>query len=384
MNAAVDFYFQKLTAHYEMLESLTSRMVLASPENPCGICHSCCTYPIRLQVSGFELQYIRKYFPRYDEDRFVAFINKTLPEKSICPNYDTSTSRCQIYAARPMCCRIFGYVPFRSLRDDCSFQQMDKSAVSWKDVDNLFLSFAELRLGYFQAHRNMQLRTVVDFLTMGNIFVEEGDNEEGFQFYDKAIAVDRGSALAHSYAARKYELLQDLSEAEKAYGKAIELDPEDPVLLLKLGFLYQIQGRLEEAVKQYEEAVRRMPYSQIAFSNMGMVFTALNQKENALKAYGEACRIDPSNITNRIMRGNLLLQLERAPEALQEYLAAHELDPNDPLPCLCAGNACKKISRFEEAIHYFEECHTRAENPELRRVVENELQALKSGIPGSL
>jgi Flp pilus assembly protein TadD len=370
-------YLSRLEEIYARLEVLTSTVPLASAGNPCGSCFSCCSYPIHLKVSALELAFLERE-EAFRERVFLAFVNRSIDEKGalvrVCPHYDQG---CAVYRSRPMCCRAFGYIPFRELGRECSFHSLDRTFFKWRDMDRLFTDFSELRLSYYREHgSSIQIRTVMDFLISGNVLVEEGEFEKAFTHFDRALALDQESSLAHSYQAKKYEIMNELPRAEKAYRKALELDPEEPVLYVKLGFVCYGKGEFEGALALYDEALRRDPQCYMAYGNRGLALIALGRFPEALSAYDQALILEPHNSTFHLMKGNILETAGHDDEALEEFTAAAAIDSRDPLACLCLAKLHKKKGNRQEALRYFREFSTLTDSPRFRAIAEAEIEAL--------
>jgi tetratricopeptide (TPR) repeat protein len=375
-------FTRRLAEIYENLDILLRDAVTLNRDNPCGTCNSCCTYPIRLQVSALELAHIYEHGTSCRREDFLDFVNNRpsseTPGGGTCPHYDQSSHGCAIYLRRPMCCRIFGYVPFRTLKEGCAFNDAERAGLLWTDVQEILSEFTELRVDYYRAHhRDLRPESIMDFLILGNVLVEEGNLSGAFSLYDRALQIDPGSALALSYQAKKHELEGRLEDAAGAYKKAMESDPEEPTLLIKRGFVLHGLGRLEEAVGHYREALSREAGNYMAYGNLGLAYLAMGEPEQALLAYQEASCHAPDWATAHIMRGNVLDLLGRHEEALSAYLEALKADDRDPLVYLCLGKIYRKIGETHQSLASFQQFLSISENEEARRVVEREIEALR-------
>lgn len=369
---------ESLVLLYEKLSCLTREVISFPAENPCRECHLCCSYPICLQVSAFELSLISENVTAFSKDDFVQFINRRFPEGSVCPNYDLTSHMCRIYPYRPMCCRVFGYVPFRTLNKDCVFFLVNRNKIQWNAIEEIFCEFIALRMKYFRLYRDsIKLETVVDLLTMGDVLIEEGKVEKGFSLFDRALIIDEKSASVHSHLAKKFEMVDELKEAENSYRKAVELDPEDPVLLIKLGFVLHNQGKHRDAITLYKETLHKFPGNHMAYGNMGLAYAALNEMEDALDTYSNACAAAPTNTTFRIMKGNILNRLGRVEEAIQEYSEALKLDSCDNLLHMCIASVYKKKGRHREALYHFSKCLELSDSEVVKDLVQREIDFLK-------
>jgi tetratricopeptide (TPR) repeat protein len=373
---------EHLAKVYEKLENLLRGAVTFAAENPCGVCNSCCTYPIRLQVSALEIEYVYGVETNCSKQVFLNFVNnRPSPESpggGTCPHYDLPSHRCAIYHRRPMCCRIFGYVPFRTLNEGCAFKDALRRDLRWSLIQSILSEFSELRVAYYRAnHGFFKPASIMDLLLLGNVLLEKGDTEGAFRFYDRALEIDSSSALALSYQAKKNELEGRLDEAARAYEKAILCDPEEPTLLIKLGYVLHGLGRPEEAIGHYRKALARDDENFMAYSNMGLAYLALGEKERAFEAYDKASCYAPDWSTAYIMKGNILDMLERNEEALSAYEEALKIDCKDPLVHLCLGKIYRKIGEADKALASFRNFLRLSDNEEACRLIEREIHALE-------
>lgn len=362
---------------YNQLNLVFNSIAQKSDRNICGDCHICCSYPVKLQVSEIELAYIVENIEGFSRDRFLSFVNHK-SDAQICPNYNINSHSCGIYSYRPMCCRVFGYVPFRKPGEKCIFNGVETGQANWKKVSDLISRFSLLKLEYYRKHKNdITPETVMDFITKGNMLIEEGDFAEAFQCYDRALEVDSGSALAYSYQGRKFEMQNRLIEAEQVYRKAFQLDPEEPNLLTKIGFVMYGQGRYEDSIRLYEEAIKRDPGNHMAYGNMGLAYISMNQSDKALYAYEKALSLDPGNNVFHIMLGHIFDAMGRINDAMIQYRSALDNSSNDPLPYLCIGKMYAKMNQYAEALKYYDRFMQMEKNEEYKRLIMQELTSLK-------
>ncbi|MDQ7824732.1 MAG: tetratricopeptide repeat protein [Candidatus Eremiobacteraeota bacterium] len=372
----------ELAGLYSQFDEVLSTTLPGAPENPCETCRNCCSYPIHLQVSALERDFIKEQAPpgTCREEAFIAFINRAAGESGspakVCPHYDCEGMKCLIYLWRPLCCRMFGHVPFRSVGKGCPYGASPARQGTWKRVEALVQAFSALRLQYYRACRDsLTPLTAMDFLIMGNVSLDEGDPRKAFLLYDEALQRFPDSALVRSYQARKYELMEHLPEAEREYRAAIALDPEEPVLLVKLGFVKYGMSDFQGAVVLYREAIRRDGSNHMAWANMGLAFLSLNEYEHALDAYEHALALEPSP-TLLIMKGNILDCLARSEEALEAYQGALALDGEDLLAHMCLGKIHRKLSFPEKARFHYEKAMALAVDEGVKKMMEGELATL--------
>jgi len=353
------FYCDELLKIYQALKQLSQTVAPGDEKNPCGCCNQCCASPVRLHLSALELELLRLYEPAFREDEFLRFVNRPhgkpgTSDLTICPHYDVERHGCIVYDHRPMCCRVFGHVPGRTMRDGCVFGIVQQDALKWRDIDKVLDCFTELRHSYYRQFRHsIKVCTPLDHILTGTVLIEEGMIELGFREYDLALLWDPENALVHSCQARKNEMRGDLSGAEESYRKALHYDPEDLTLTVMLGFVLYGQNRYREALALYDAALEKNPYLFMAWGNKGLAHLAVGERKEALNAYTEGIKIESTYGTFHVMQGTVLESLGEHRAAEEAYCRAIACDKSDPLPHLCLGRLLRKQRRFGDAFRAF-------------------------------
>ncbi len=113
---------------------------------------------------------------------------------------------------------------------------------------------------------------------------------------DKALALDNESAKAHSVRGTVYEYDFDWVNAEREYNRAIELSPNMDFARNNYAFFLSVLDRQDEALAQLEEQRSRDPLNQrMHFLQKGIVLIQARRFDDALEAYREAQAVEPSN-----------------------------------------------------------------------------------------
>ncbi len=167
------------------------------------------------------------------------------------------------------------------------------------------------------------------------------DPRKGIEFFEQALALDPGYALAHAGLADAYshlgavgpilhpkqalpkareaalqalELDDTLAEthyvlgwmvmhydydwagAEKHFRRAIELDPSSAEAHWRYGFfLLHVRGRFDEAVAEVRRAVELEPLSVSTNTRLGQILCRVRRYEEAITRLRKAVELDPSN-----------------------------------------------------------------------------------------
>ena len=111
----------------------------------------------------------------------------------------------------------------------------------------------------------------------GNRFSSEGQFEEAVKAYQKYIAANPLSPVAHYNLGIAYKKLKRLDLATKSLEKAVELEPVNMDLRVTLGNVYNLQERWADAIGQLNIVVHRKKGDAQAHGNLGWAY--YNYKE---------------------------------------------------------------------------------------------------------
>ncbi|MCK4298911.1 MAG: tetratricopeptide repeat protein, partial [Planctomycetes bacterium] len=79
--------------------------------------------------------------------------------------------------------------------------------------------------------------------------------------YQRALAIDPTSVLAHLSLGDLLAQIGDMEGARRQYLRVLELQPDDPDGLNRLGLLMARQGHLQEAIDYFRQALLQAPLS---------------------------------------------------------------------------------------------------------------------------
>ena len=211
-----------------------------------------------------------------------------------------------------------------------------------------------------------------------------GQREQAERLLRRALAVNPGSAQAHSNLGVVLYELQRFEDAAASFDKAIAAKPDfaeacnnrsnalirlgrfaealasaDRAIALKPDYAEAFNGRgnaLRE-LKRFEEALQscdralalRSNYTE-AWNNRGNALMELGRYEEALASYDKALAVAPHNAGAHNNRGVSLQELGRFEEAFASHDAAVALDPGNPQGHHGRGTALRQLKRFEEAL----------------------------------
>lgn len=111
----------------------------------------------------------------------------------------------------------------------------------------------------------------------GNRFSAEGRFEKAVEAYEKSIALNDLSPVAHYNLGIAYKNLRQLGKAATALEKSVELEPVNMDARITLGNVYNLQERWKDAIGQLNIVVHRKKGDAQAHGNLGWAY--YNYKE---------------------------------------------------------------------------------------------------------
>jgi len=146
----------------------------------------------------------------------------------------------------------------------------------------------------------------------GNRFSSEGRFEEAVKAYEKSIASNALSPVAHYNLGIAYKNLKQLDKAAVALEKSVELEPVNMDARVTLGNVYNLQERWADAIGQLNVVVHRKQGDAEAHGNLGWAY--YNYKEGppfkelvilnlarAVKLFKEQNQLQAAEATQKIL-----------------------------------------------------------------------------------
>jgi tetratricopeptide (TPR) repeat protein len=182
----------------------------------------------------------------------------------------------------------------------------------------------------------------------GLIYLAAGESQSALVWFDRAIALNPGCALAWSNRGTALHE-HDRAGALAAFDEALRLGLAEPALYFNRGNLLRAAGRLDEAIAAYDAALRLNPAYPQALRAGAIVLRDLGHRDGALEFLDEAVRLEPFFRDAHMDRGDLLQSLERMEEAIAAYDRALEGEPGHPGALNNRGAALLTLARYAEA-----------------------------------
>jgi tetratricopeptide (TPR) repeat protein len=92
------------------------------------------------------------------------------------------------------------------------------------------------------------------YISIGNVYLQEGKYAEAIPSYQKALALQPHSAT-YTNLGTAYFFLKRYSDAVPMYEKAVEMDPNDETLAGNLADAYRWSGQRDKANATYDKAI---------------------------------------------------------------------------------------------------------------------------------
>ncbi|HZX70107.1 MAG TPA: hypothetical protein VFE77_04745 [Rhodanobacter sp.] len=180
----------------------------------------------------------------------------------------------------------------------------------------------------------------------------------------RALALDRGIALAYVAQGIVYSNQMHWADADKAFRRALALAPGDAEAMDQYAqFLYAV-GELEPALAEIERALQRDPLSGISGAVRAQLLLVLHRDDAALRQMESTLAAHPGGVLEHRIAVWVYVALHRYPEAEQQMrLASIRIDGHPDATALLIRGMADPVLRVK-AVQSLE---TSAELASLRR-----------------
>ena len=117
------------------------------------------------------------------------------------------------------------------------------------------------------------------------MFLAQGEAEEAYAAFQKAVALDAGRVEVHRYLAQTAARLQRFDEARPVLEQYLAARPEDAIGHTNLGVVYARLGKQQAAVAQLERAVQLDPEYPKAWMQLGLAYETAARNWEAQRAF---------------------------------------------------------------------------------------------------
>lgn len=207
------------------------------------------------------------------------------------------------------------------------------------------------------------------------------------EYFEQAIELDPGYALAYSGIAECYALLgfeefgdrppnEVMPRAKAAVERALLLDgelAEGHSWRGVLAFLYEYDWTRAEAA--YQRAIEIKPTYSLAHTWYAVFLSAMGRHDEALARIHHAEQLDPMAITIQAVVGLTYYTARRFDEALHHYLATLEMDPDNIRVHAWVARLHYATGRFEKGLKALSAAMQRVGRPPILLVQEGRFLA---------
>lgn len=197
----------------------------------------------------------------------------------------------------------------------------------WKTHNNMALASIDLgELALAEAHYRESLAIEPQpaiYSDLGFVLERQGIGDEAVAMYRKALALDPGSAAAHTNLAGFLARTGDFAGAERHYRAALEQEPSAPAHT-GLGFALWKQGRVDDAIARLRDAIETDPKHVPAYDQLGTILVEQGRLTEAAASYRRLLRYTPSATAHEKL-AEILTRLGRNDEAAEQRERARAL-----------------------------------------------------------
>ena len=165
--------------------------------------------------------------------------------------------------------------------------------------------YAEIKENYEAAEATFNAGIVLDpnnvdiQLSLGDLFMSQGDLDKAIKIYCDAMTVDPLNFMSYAKTGLALWEKDYLEEAVVAFHKSIELNPDFEIAQNNLGVVYlDGYGDPKESIQYFQNAININPNYTLAYFNVARAYQAIGDKSHAAEYY-QMC-MDLNKITEEL------------------------------------------------------------------------------------
>jgi tetratricopeptide (TPR) repeat protein len=191
-----------------------------------------------------------------------------------------------------------------------------KNGAAFNALGLVYYKMGKLSLAESAFRRAVELdpkakATAVVWNNIGLVALARADDQQAFEAFEKASALDGDHREARLNQAGVYLDCGDYKRAEKELRKAIEIDADDPDAHVALGVALRGQKRFDDARAAYERALAVRPDHPAALYDLGILFMDFQQDKARAREHLTAYRkVAPGNDPRRADAATRLKELK--------------------------------------------------------------------------
>lgn len=131
-------------------------------------------------------------------------------------------------------------------------------------------------------------------LVLGEKALPNGSQDDAIAQLNRAVELDRHSALPHYNLGRSFGRQGKLDDAITEFRHAIALDPKYAPSYIELGWALHLQKKNDDAIAEYQHAIELDPKSATAHDDLGLALSSQGKTDDAIAEYRRAIEISPN------------------------------------------------------------------------------------------
>ena len=174
--------------------------------------------------------------------------------------------------------------------------------------------YAEIKENYEAAEATFNAGMVLDpnnvdiQLSLGDLFMSQGDLDKAIKTYCDAISVDPLNFLTYAKTGLALWEKDYLEEAVVAFHKSIEINPDFEIAQNKLGVVYlDGYGDPKQSLEYFKNAININPNYTLAYFNLARAYQAIGDKSSAAEYY--QMTMDLNKITEELSEKDIRKRL---------------------------------------------------------------------------
>jgi len=189
-----------------------------------------------------------------------------------------------------------------------------------------------------------------EYISRGVSSLKNGQIEDAITYFNRAIDIDPGKAVAYAARGSAYFRLDKLDNALSDYNKAIEINPALEIAYQGRGSVYYRQGHPDNAISDYNRVIKINPGLVNAYADRGNIFQEQGKFDEAISDFSRVLELTPGDVITYYLRGNAYYQKNQYDNAISDYSKVVELDPKFAVAYQNRGTAYQFKGEYQKAI----------------------------------
>jgi tetratricopeptide (TPR) repeat protein len=185
---------------------------------------------------------------------------------------------------------------------------------------------------------------------LGLVDTKMKDFPRAIKYLDPAIRLDQKNPEFFINRGWAYQEMHDTIHATTDYQKALSLNRESALARYNLAVLSAKKGNLKEVENLLSEAIERSPGNASYYTGRAINYTAQGDLVKALADYNASIHLDNANADVWLKRGQIKQKMKDFNGALADFTQSIKLKDNDEKVWMCRGNLMLELKRVKEAI----------------------------------